>query len=71
MRHEELPTNCASVQQLILISSISRSFCLPTNDAGEAIKQAEFSADMDRADALVLVSPEYNHGYSGLLKHVG
>ncbi len=44
--------------------------CLPTNDAGEAIKQAEFSANMDRADALVLVSPEYNHGYSGLLKHV-
>jgi hypothetical protein len=25
---------------------------------------------MDRADALVVVSPEYNHGYSGLLKHV-
>jgi NAD(P)H-dependent FMN reductase len=44
--------------------------CLPTNDAGEAIKQAAFSANMDRADALVLVSPEYNHGYSGLLKHV-
>jgi NAD(P)H-dependent FMN reductase len=43
---------------------------LPTNDAGEAIKQAEYSAKMDRADALVVVSPEYNHGYSGLLKHV-
>src|SRR6201981_2550853 len=43
---------------------------LPTNDAGEAIKQADFSAKMSRADALVLVSPEYNHGYSGLLKHV-
>src|SRR6267154_41785 len=43
---------------------------LPTNDAGEAIKQADFSAKMSKADALVLVSPEYNHGYSGLLKHV-
>lgn len=43
---------------------------LPTNDAGEAIKDASFSARMDRADALVIVSPEYNHGYSGLLKHV-
>ena len=43
---------------------------LPTNDAGEAIKQADFSAKMDRADALVVASPEYNHGYSGLLKHV-
>jgi NAD(P)H-dependent FMN reductase len=43
---------------------------LPTNDAGEAIKHADFSSRMSRADALVIVSPEYNHGYSGLLKHV-
>src|SRR6516225_8024305 len=43
---------------------------LPTNDAGEAIKHADFSSKMSRADALVIVSPEYNHGYSGLLKHV-
>jgi len=25
---------------------------------------------MDKADALVLVVPEYNHGYPGLLKHL-
>lgn len=43
---------------------------LPTNDAGEAIKQAAFSGKMSKSDALVVVSPEYNHGYSGLLKHV-
>ena len=43
---------------------------LPTNDAGEAIKHGGFSANMNKADALVVVSPEYNHGYSGLLKHV-
>lgn len=43
---------------------------LPTDDAGEGIKDADFSAKMTRADALVIVSPEYNHGYSGLLKHV-
>lgn len=43
---------------------------LPTNDAGEAIKHADFSFKMNKADALVIVSPEYNHGYSGLLKHV-
>ncbi len=43
---------------------------LPTDDAGEAIKHFEFSSRMDRADALVIVSPEYNHGYPGLLKHV-
>src|SRR5215471_2019945 len=43
---------------------------LPTDDAGEAIKDAGFSSKMDRADGLVIVSPEYNHGYCGLLKHV-
>jgi len=43
---------------------------LPINDAGQAIKDSEFSAKMNRADALVIVSPEYNHGYCGLLKHV-
>jgi NAD(P)H-dependent FMN reductase len=42
---------------------------LPTDDAGQAIKDPKFAAQMDRADALVIVSPEYNHGYSGLLKH--
>lgn len=41
-----------------------------TQDAGEAIKDAQFSATINRADALVIVVPEYNHGYPGLLKHV-
>ena len=43
---------------------------LRTDDAGEAIKDPAFAAAMQRADALVIVSPEYIHGYSGLLKHV-
>jgi NAD(P)H-dependent FMN reductase/ribosomal protein S27AE len=43
---------------------------LPTDGAGQAIKDPAFSAQMSRADALVVVSPEYNHGYSGLLKHL-
>jgi NAD(P)H-dependent FMN reductase len=43
---------------------------LPVDDAGEAIKDTAFSEKMNRADALVLVSPEYNHAYPGLLKHV-
>jgi NAD(P)H-dependent FMN reductase len=43
---------------------------LTTRDAGEPTKDADFSAKMNKADALVIVSPEYNHGYSGLLKHV-
>jgi NAD(P)H-dependent FMN reductase len=46
-----------------------RELRLPTDDAGEAIKDAGFSSKMSRADALVIVTPEYNHGYPGLLKH--
>jgi NAD(P)H-dependent FMN reductase len=43
---------------------------LPVDDAGEAIKDARFSTAMERADAIVIVSPEYNHSFPGLLKHV-
>jgi NAD(P)H-dependent FMN reductase len=43
---------------------------LRVDDAGEATKDPAFASRMNRADALVVVSPEYNHGYSGLLKHV-
>jgi len=43
---------------------------LPVDDAGEAVKDPRFSAAMERADAIVIVSPEYNHSFPGLLKHV-
>ena len=43
---------------------------IPTDDAGEAAKDPAFAETMNRADALVLVAPEYNRGYPGLLKHV-
>jgi NAD(P)H-dependent FMN reductase len=43
---------------------------LPVGDAGEAIKDGPFSAAMRDADGLVLVVPEYNHSFPGLLKHV-
>jgi len=46
-----------------------RGLPLPTDDAGEAIKDEGFSATCARADGLVLVVPEYNRGYPGLLKH--
>jgi NAD(P)H-dependent FMN reductase len=46
-----------------------RELPLTTADAGEDIKDPKFSSLMMRADALVIVSPEYNHGYPGLLKH--
>ncbi len=47
-----------------------RDLKLPIDDAGEAIKDLYFSEVMMRADGLVIVTPEYNHGYPGLLKHV-
>src|ERR1044071_1226058 len=40
------------------------------DDAGEQIKDQAFSATCERADGLVLVVPEYNHGYPGMLNHV-
>ena len=47
-----------------------RTLTIPVDDAGEAVKDPELSELMNRADALVIVAPEYNHGYPGLLKHV-
>jgi NAD(P)H-dependent FMN reductase len=47
-----------------------RNLAISINDAGEAIKDPQFSVTMERADGLILVVPEYNHGYPGLLKHV-
>jgi NAD(P)H-dependent FMN reductase len=41
-----------------------------TDDAGESAKDPEFAETMNRADGLVVVAPEYNRGYPGLLKHV-
>ncbi len=42
---------------------------LRLDDAGEQMKDPVFSALVERADGLILVVPEYNHGYPGLLKH--
>ncbi len=46
-----------------------RALPFTLTDEGEGIKDAAFSATMARADALVIVTPEYNHGYPGILKH--
>jgi len=64
--HAELAKRPLITTELIDVAALP----LPVDDAGEAIKDPGFSALMDRADALVIVSPEYNHGYPGLLKHV-
>lgn len=47
-----------------------RNIQLPANDEGESIKDAQFSATVQRADGLVIVTPEYNHGFPGSLKRV-
>src|ERR1041385_4000463 len=39
------------------------------DDAGEQMKDPTFSATIQRCDGLIIVTPEYNHGYPGLLKH--
>jgi NAD(P)H-dependent FMN reductase len=46
-----------------------RNLPMRLDDAGEQMKDPAFSATIQRCDGLVLVVPEYNHGYPGLLKH--
>ena len=46
-----------------------RSIPMTLNDAGEQMKDPKFSASVERCDGLIIVTPEYNHGYPGLLKH--
>lgn len=46
-----------------------RELPLTTRGAGEDIKDPAFSRLCMRADGFVIVTPEYNHGYPGLLKH--
>jgi NAD(P)H-dependent FMN reductase len=47
-----------------------RKIPVAMDDAGEALKDSQFSAKVARADGLILVAPEYNHSFPGLLKHV-
>jgi len=46
-----------------------RALPMRLDDAGEQMKDARFSATIERCDGIILVVPEYNHGYPGLLKH--
>ncbi len=47
-------------------------FALPRDDYGQGLKDLfpEWRDAIIRADGLVIVSPEYNHGYPGTLKAV-
>ena len=46
-----------------------RSLPMKLDDAGEQMKDPKFASTIERCDGLILVTPEYNHGYPGLLKH--
>jgi len=50
----------------------TRDFDLPRDDYGPAIKDdfPEWRDAIINADGLVIVTPEYNHGYPGVLKSV-
>jgi NAD(P)H-dependent FMN reductase len=63
---EELGKRDSVETELIDIRDIK----LAADDEGESIKDAQFSATMARADGLLIVAPEYNHGYPGSLKRV-
>lgn len=47
-----------------------RDFYFPSDDQGQSTGKMnpEFKKAMNKADGLVIVSPEYNHGYPGTLK---
>ena len=46
-----------------------RTLPMRLDDAGEQMKNPKFAATIERCDALIIVTPEYNHGCPGLLKH--
>ena len=47
-----------------------RKIPIRVDDAGEALKDKQFCATVQSADGLIIVAPEYNHSFPGLLKHV-
>ena len=63
--HGELTKRAGVESELVDIRGLNVS----VSDEGGGAKDERFSATVARADALVLVVPEYNHGYPGLLKH--
>src|SRR6266496_6848599 len=46
-----------------------RTLPMKLDDAGEQMKDPTFSATIERCDGLIIVTPEYNHSFPGLLKH--
>jgi NAD(P)H-dependent FMN reductase len=66
LMHERVVLRDGVETELIDIAKLA----IAVDDAGESAKDEEFAETMNRSDALVIVVPEYNHGYPGMLKHV-
>ena len=64
--HAEMAKREGVETELIDIAEVP----LPVDGAGEDIRDPVFASKMARADGIVVVAPEYNHSFPGLLKHV-
>ena len=64
--HRELEKRASVSTELIDIGSLQHHF----DDSGQGTGDPTFAESMARADAIVIVAPEYNHAMPGLLKHV-
>ena len=63
--HGELGKRAGVETELVDVRDLNFS----ATDEGGAARDERFTEVAARADAFVLVVPEYNHGYPGLLKH--
>jgi len=64
--HGELGKREGVETQLIDVGTLMHRL----DDNGQGTGDPAFAESMNRADAIVLVAPEYNHAMPGLLKHV-
>jgi NAD(P)H-dependent FMN reductase len=64
--HAEIAQRPGVETELIDIAKLP----LVVDDAGNDAPIAGYREAMERMDGLVIVSPEYNHSFPGLLKHV-
>ena len=64
--HGELQKRADLETQLIDVGTLMHRL----DDNGQGTGDPAFAATMNRADAIVLVAPEYNHAMPGILKHV-
>jgi NAD(P)H-dependent FMN reductase len=63
---EVLSQRSDTTAEIISPASLGITF----NDEGETACPPEFRAKVEACDGLILVAPEYNHGYSGSLKYL-